>query len=329
MAVNPKKILVTGATGFIGYEVAKQLCQRGYKPRLMVRRPLRGFLLKSLEAELVQGDLGQPQSLGRVLEGIDTVIHLAARAALEPFRPLRPSIVEGSVNLMRTARAAGVKAFVYPGTILVYGEQARPITPHTVAAPRTDYGKAKLKAETVLFSMAEQANIRFTSVRLPHTYGVNSLLFDEIRKGLIVFPGKGENLFSHLHVVDAARALIKIAETGNSGISVISDNLSCTWNDFFAITQHYYPRLRVIRVPTWSALVATGLLDALYRFTSSWNRFSLAAVKSWTSNLPVEPHTFQNVVGSELTYPTIEEGIPATLDDCISFHWRHPLADKH
>ena len=58
MAGNTGKILVTGATGFIGYEVAKQLYQKGCRPRLMVRRPLRGFLLKSLDAELIQGDLG-------------------------------------------------------------------------------------------------------------------------------------------------------------------------------------------------------------------------------------------------------------------------------
>ena len=57
MADDKGKILVTGATGFIGYEVAKQLSQKGYKPRLMVRRPLRGFLLKSLDAELILGKI--------------------------------------------------------------------------------------------------------------------------------------------------------------------------------------------------------------------------------------------------------------------------------
>ncbi len=329
MAGNTGKILVTGATGFIGCEVARQLSQKSYKPRLMIRRPLRGFLLKSLDVELMQGDLGQPTSLKRILEGIDTVIHLGARAALETARSVRPSIVEGSINLMRAAIDARVKTFVYPGTILVYGAQPKPITQQTKPAPLTAYGRAKLEAETILAKMAEEANICFTSIRLSHTYGVNCLLFDQIRKGLITFPGKGDNLFSHLHVADAAQALIKAAEMGKPGISIIADNQSCTWNDFFAIAKHYYPRLRVIHVPTWSALAVTGALDLLYRFTSSWNRFSLAAVKSWTSNLPVEPNTFQNVLGLELTYPTIEEGIPAALDDCISFHWRHSLVDKH
>jgi len=329
MASNKGKILVTGATGFIGYEVAKQLSQKGYKPRLMVRRPLRGFLLKSLDAELMQADLSQPRGLERVLDSIHTVIHLGARAALEPARRIRSSIVEGSVNLMRAAIDAGVKTFVYPGTILVYGEQPKPINQDTESAPLTDYGRAKLEAETILAKMAEEAHISFTSVRLSHTYGVNSLLFDQIRKGLIIFPGKGENLFSHLHVADAARALIKAAERGVTGTSIIADNQSCTWNDFFAITKYYYPRLRVIHVPKWSAVAVTSALDALYRFSSSWNRFSLAAVKSWTSNLPVEPNTLQDVLDLKPLYPTIAQGIPAALDDSISFHWRHSLVDKH
>ena len=329
MAGNTGKILVTGATGFIGCEVARQLSQKGYKPRLMIRRPLRGFLLKSLDVELMQGDLGQPTSLKRILEGIDTVVHLGARAALETAKSVRPSIVEGSINLMRAAINAGVKTFVYPGTILAYGEQLRPITQQTKPAPFTDYGRVKLETETILARMAEQDDICFTSIRLSHTYGVNCLLFDQIRKGLIMFPGRGDNLFSHLHVADAARALIKAAEMGKPGISIIADNQSCTWNDFFAITKHHYPRLRVIHVPTWSALAVTGSLDFLYRFTSSWNRFSLGAVKSWTSNLPVEPHTMKDVLDLEPMYPTIEEGIPAALDDFISFYWRHSLVDKY
>ena len=324
-----KNVLVTGATGFIGYEVAKQLCQKGYRPRLMARRPLRTLLLKSLDAELMQGDLEQPKSLRRMLEGIDTVIHLGARAALEPYGSLHPSIVEGSIHLMRAAIDEGVERFIYPGTILVYGEQEELITQQAMAAPLTDYGRAKLEAERVLSVMADASPIHFTSIRLSHTYGVNSLLFDQIRKGLIIFPGEGENFFSHIHVVDAARALIQAAETGKPGVSIIADDRTCTWNDFFSVTKNYYPRLRVIRVPRWTALAVTGALDALYRFTASWNRFSVGAVKSWTSNLPVESNTLQKVLGLEPIYPSIEQGIPAALDDCISFYWSHSLMDRH
>jgi nucleoside-diphosphate-sugar epimerase len=323
-----QKVLVTGATGFIGYEVSRQLSAHGYRPRLMVRRPLRAILLKSLDAELMQADLGQPKSLGRILQGVDTVIHLGARATFEPYRALRPSIVDGSVNLMRAALDAGIRKFVYGGSLLVYGEQAEPITQKTPPNPIIGYSRAKLEAEKTLAHLAEQANIPFTSLRLPHVYGVNSLLFNQLRQGLIIFPGKGDNLFAHLHVADAARALITAAELGRPGIWAIADNLACTWNDLFAVVQCYYPRLRILRVPRLFALAVAGGLDTLSRVTSIWNRYSQGAVKSWTSNLPVEQDTLRDVLAMDPEYPTVESGIPAALDDCIAFPWFHSLVDR-
>ena len=76
-----KKVLVTGATRFIGIEVSRQLAELQMRPRLMVRRPVRGLMLRNLDAEIMQADIRSPKSLDRILKGIDTVIHLGARAA--------------------------------------------------------------------------------------------------------------------------------------------------------------------------------------------------------------------------------------------------------
>lgn len=119
-----EKVLVPGATGFIGYEVAKQLAEKGFKPRLLARRPFRGMILKSLDAELVQGDLLVADSLRRAVAGIDTIIHLEAVAAFISYRLVRPSTVNGSRNLMEAAREVGVKKFVYGGTLQFLGDSS-------------------------------------------------------------------------------------------------------------------------------------------------------------------------------------------------------------
>lgn len=323
-----KKILVTGATGFIGYELSRQLCRDNYHPRLMVRRPVRGMLLNSLDAELRQGDLGSPLSIQRLMEGIDTVIHLGAMATFESYRKVRSSIVDGSMNLMRAAVENGVERFVYGGSLLIYDNQVEPIDQSTVPNPLSGYGKAKLEAETRMAETARKAGMRFTSLRLPHVYGAMSLLFYQIRQGRIFFPGRGDNQCGHLHVADAARALIEAAGSGREGIYVIADELACSWNDFFEMTRMYYPRLKIFRVPKWLSLIGTGVIETLLGWKKTPNHFSTGAVKSWNLHLPVASGTLRRVLGMQPLYPTVSEGIPQALDDCIALTWRPSNQDN-
>ena len=321
-------ILITGATGFIGYEVARQLSEAKRKPRLMIRRPLRGLIVKSLDAEFTQADLENPRSLELALDGIDTVIHMGAVAIFDAYSKVSPSIVTGSMNLMGAAVDAGVRRFVYAGTLLVYDHEPGVIGQDTAPRPRSEYGRAKLEAEQQLAKMAAEGGVTFTSIRLPHTYGAMSLLFEQIRKGRVIFPGRGDNLYAHLHVADAARALIRAAEIGPDGIYVIADNQACTWNELFQITSTLYPRLRVIRIPQWLALLGTGLAETARRFSRQPSKFTRDAVRSWNLRLPVKGGTLSGIFDIEPHYPTIESGIPAVLCDSIGYCWRPSVTDR-
>ena len=315
------KVLVTGATGFIGIEVAKQLVSRGLRPRLMVRRPERGVMLKHLGAEIIQAELNSRQTLNLALNATDTVIHLGARAAFEPFARLYPSIVRGSLNLMQAAIQAGVKTFVFAGTLLVYGDSDNPIDQHTQPSPMSGYGRAKLEAEQRLADMAAGAGICFVSLRLSHVYGAHSLLFDRIRHGQVFLPGKGDNAFAHIHIDDAAHAFIEAAENRRSGIWVVADELSCTWNEFFKTLQTHHPRVRVKHVPRGISYAGTRLLNVFFKLTGQANPYPSGAISCWNLRLPVVPGTLRQAVGVEPKFPTIHQGIPAVLDDAISFYW--------
>ncbi len=315
-----RRVLLTGATGFIGVEVARVLNERGLAPRLLVRRPLRGLVLRGIAGETATADLLDPAGLRAALDGIDTVIHLGALASFVAYRIVRPSIVEGSRNLLAAAAAAGVSAIVYGGSLLVYPDQRAPIDQQTPAAPVLGYGRAKLEAETLL-------GMRFVSLRLPHTYGARSLFFEEARRGRMVFPGRGDNLYGHLHVRDAARALVAAAEGEIEGVFVVADEESCSWNRLFASVQACFPRLRVTRVPRGLALAAGFLLDGLHLLRRRPGLYSAGAVRAWNLNLPVVPGTLPRLLGLEPLYPTVEEGIPAAVEEAVAYCWLHSLKD--
>lgn len=323
-----KQVLVTGATGFIGFEVARQLSKQGYRPRLLVRRPLRAAILASLEADLIQGDLESPDSLSRVVQGVDTIIHLGARAIFEEYSLVRPTIVDGSISLMEAAVSAGVQKFVYSSSLLVYGDQPEAIDENTPVGPQSGYGQAKVEAEEALSEIAQRSGMDLALIRLPHVYGAHDLMFNQVRHGLVLFPGNGKNYFAHMHVEDAARILIGVAEADWKGTLPVADDLATNWNEFFAEIRKYYPRFREFGMPMWIALMGTYLMTPLRRLRNVPSLYTPQAVRSWNLNLTVKSGLLWNELGIKPSYPTIHQGIPAVLDACIEFQWIHPIADR-
>ncbi len=322
-----RRVLVTGATGFIGYEVARQLAAAGLRPRLTVRRPERAPLVQPLAAELVSADLTRPASLERAVRGIDTVLHLGARAAFEPYKRVAPTIVDGSLALLRAAAEAGVERFVFASSLLVYDSHHGLIDRHTPATPRVDYGRAKLEAEARLAEMAADAGIRFAALRLPHVYGARGLLFEQLRRRLLVMAGAGRNRYTHMHVEDAARLLIAAARAGWSGVTPVGDDLPVDWRHFFTVLATHYPRFRRLHLPAWLARAGTELLRPIAALARRPSLYTPDTVVSWNLELAVRPGLLWQELGLRPAFPTIEEGLPAALDDNVAFRWRHPLSD--
>src|SRR5438874_7242128 len=111
-----KPALVTGASGFLGWHVARVLLERGYKVRALVRP---GSRVDGLEVEIATGDLRDPPSLARAVAGCGLVFHVAADYRLWAPDPneLYCSNVDGTRNLLEAARKAGVDRVIYTSTV--------------------------------------------------------------------------------------------------------------------------------------------------------------------------------------------------------------------
>ena len=157
------KAFVTGATGFVGSHVARLLADQGAELRLLVRAQSRRENLAGLPAELVEGDLTDPQSLRKGMQGCDAVFHVAAdyRLWVRDPRPMYAANVEGTAAVIEAAQAAGVRRTVYCSSVatLGFGHERRAVneeTPVRESEMIGHYKRSKFLAERRAVDLAEK-----------------------------------------------------------------------------------------------------------------------------------------------------------------------------
>ena len=171
-------VLVTGANGFIG----KALCRRMLTDGWNVRGAVRSFGKKTILPQGVDGvsigNIGADSEWEPVLNGIDAVVHLAARVHVmdegctDPNSEYRKINVDGTKHLARIADTKNVRRFVYLSSIKVNGDgRSDPYTTEDPPAPVDPYGISKLQAEMVLREIAEETGLEVVILRPPLVYG--------------------------------------------------------------------------------------------------------------------------------------------------------------
>jgi len=170
-------ILLTGASGFIGRVIERELRKRvGISVTLLVRSPGPAFL----PTTHVVGRLSVDTDWSTAVAQQQVVIHAAARAHVmkdevaDPLAEYRRVNVEGTLNLARQAAAAGVKRFIFISSIKVNGEgtvKARAFSANDEAAPEDAYGLSKLEAEQGLLKLAAETSMEVVIIRPPLVYG--------------------------------------------------------------------------------------------------------------------------------------------------------------
>jgi nucleoside-diphosphate-sugar epimerase len=167
-------VAVTGATGFVGRALCQHLRARGLSVRALTRSASGG------EDTWAVGDLGPGTDWNQSLQGVDCVVHCAARVHMvqdtdpDSLQSYRRVNVEGSRSLAIAAAAAGVRRLVFLSSLKVHGERTAPGHPFTsgmAPAPEDAYGQSKWEAEQVLHEVAGRTGLELVVVRPPLVYG--------------------------------------------------------------------------------------------------------------------------------------------------------------
>ena len=293
-----KPTLLTGATGFVGWHVARLLLERGHRVRALVRPSGRLRDLPGVEA--VTGDLRDPASLTRAVEGCGCVYHVAAdyRLWVPDAGEMHRSNVEGTRNLLEAARSAGVERVVYTSTVGCIGFPAgapgNEDTPVALADMTGPYKRSKFLAERAAL---EYASAGFPVIIVNPTAPVGDhdfkptptgkIILDFLRGSMPAYVDTGLNL---VDVRDVAGGHLLAAEKGRPGERYILGGENLTLEQILkrlaAVSGLEAPKTRI---PYGVAFAAGAVSTAWARMTGGEPRVPLDAVrmaakKMWVSH---------------------------------------------
>jgi nucleoside-diphosphate-sugar epimerase len=233
------KVLVTGASGFLGSHIAEQFAAAGHEVRLLMRRTSsRQFL--TFPYEEAPGDVTDPASLAAAVEGMDAVVHPAGLIKARSEAEFRAVNEQGTANLVHAIEqhAPDVQRFVYISSQSAHGPSPDG-TPRDVddePLPVSAYGRSKLGGEDVtrISKLAERAVI----FRMPVIYGPRDMallpFFKAVRYRLAPLLHGGRNTLSVIYATDAASAVVQAAtaEADVGGKTYCpEDGVLYTWRD--------------------------------------------------------------------------------------------------
>jgi len=241
MELTDKTILVTGATGFLGGVITRQLSEAGANVKALARRADRDRYIKALpNVDIVMGDITNLTHMQSVCEGVDSIIHSAAALGGD-IDHQRQVNRDGTRNVMTAAIANKVARVVHISTISVYGyNNTHDITEDTRPQPGNDaYPITKLEAEYEVQQLSANHTIEYSIMRPGMIYGPRSSMwtksmFNLARRNPTPFIGDGSGTCYPIHVEDVARmALILTTHPAANGeIFNCTPDPSPTWREF-------------------------------------------------------------------------------------------------
>lgn len=254
-------VLVTGATGFVGSAVVRRLLDRNAEVRALVRASSNRSNIAELPVDTVVGDLCDPESLERAVAGCDTLFHVAADYRLWAPRPeeIYRTNVEGTRNLLRAAKTAGVERVVYTSSVATLGFErdgspANEETPVGLEDMTGHYKRSKFLAEQDVSRFAREEEMPIVIVNPSTPIGARDIrptptgriIVEAATKRMPAFVDTGLNI---VHVDDVAEGHLLALERGRPGERYVLGGSDMTLADILAVVAdlagHPPPRIRL------------------------------------------------------------------------------------
>ncbi len=320
-----RKILITGASGYLGNKLANKLAQLGNEVHALVRSSSSQDFLRHKNIIIFIGDILDRDSLAAAMDGCKQVYHTAARvgAWAKDSSVFYEVNVEGTRNVLDLALASGVEKIVYTSTSGVIGPTLK--NPLEENDPRQvdfviDYDLSKRKAEELVFSCAKEGmNIVIVSPskvygpgNVSHSLTANAIISSFLKKGITFIPSPGTYRVCFAFSDDVVDGHMLAMEKGRSGEKYILGGINISYYEFFnrirtlAKCKAYIIKLSKGFIKTWAGLQELG-----YKVLGVPVRFPVKSVDHVFSNYAFSSKKAMEELGYTIT--PLDDALMATI----------------
>ena len=333
--MGSQSILITGATGFIGSHLAKDLVEKGIKLRCLVRRSSPDEaqeFLKGIGAEIIYGDLTDKESLKTAVDGVDVVFHLGGGGRVGMTKEFLYKInAEGTRNILDVCIQNGnVKKFIHTSTCAVMGNIKNGPADETFPPNPVNIGYSQAKTEAEKIALSYKDRISLVVVRFPGDYGIPLIMgdanyiggvtpalmiFSSIKTGKWRYIGDGKNLTHLFYVDDCVRGIQLALNKGKPGeIYIIGDNQSVIMDEMVGIAAKAINAEEPKgHIPVFVAKFFALLFELKAKISGGTPSMSREMVIGFTSNMDIDTSKARRELGY-VPQVSLEKGMKETAD---------------
>lgn len=319
------KCLVTGANGFIGYELTKELISRNFEVNVLVRRTFPTMNTDGIT--VFTGDLWNMRIIDEAMIGCDYVFHLAAYANIwskDKTLAYRTN-VEGTKNILDAALKNKVKKVVFTSSAATLpASVTNELVDETTPLPEnylTEYETTKRQAELLCTDFVKKG-LDVVIVQPPRVYGpgflnksnsVTIMIKNYIRGIWRIIPGNGQSIGNYVYISDVVQGHVLAAQLGKAGEKYILGGENCSYNEFFSLLSEVSgKKITMFHFPMW-LMMLIGKVE--FFFAENFGKKPLITppwVKRYAQNRGLSSQKAENQLGYRIT--PLKTGLVKTIE---------------
>lgn len=321
------RIFITGATGYIGNNLAKRLADEEHTIHALCRSVQKSSLLDHPNIKTFSGDITDINSVKDAMRGCQQVYHLAAYArvwAKDPSTYYKLN-VEGTKNVLDAARETGVHDIVVTSTAGVLGpSKDKPVREEDKRIGNTlnEYEETKTQSEALCREYCNKYGMRIVMVNPPRVYGpgvesesnaITKLVKLYIKGKWKIMPGDGKRTGSYVHVDDVVNGHILAMQKGRSGERYILSGVNASYIEFFdALASVSSKKVKLLRLPLWLMMASGYGMMAYTKITGKAPLLTPKWIRKYLYDWSLDCSKAQREFG--YTYRSLEQGLQETVD---------------